>query len=94
MADSTSQMDRIKALREKQAAAAKQRTADEAQLQILEQQRDGLYERCRKLGTEPAEIKGEIERRSKDLERDIGLVEERFSSLRPNGNGDGGKDDE
>lgn len=83
--DPTSQMQRIKALRDKQAAASKQLTADEAQLQLLEQQRDALYAKCREQNVEPSAIKDEIASRSNALERDIALIEDRFSSLRPNG---------
>lgn len=85
------QMQRIKTLRDKQAAASKQLTADEAQLQLLEQQRDALYAKCREHGVEPNEIKDEIESRSQALERDIALIEDRFTSLRPNGGA--GQDD-
>lgn len=89
--DTAAQMQRIKALRDKQSAASKQLTADEAQLELLEQQRDGLYAKCREQKVEPATIKDEIASRSQALERDIALVEDRFASLRPNGGA--GQDD-
>lgn len=90
--DTAAQMQRIKSLREKQSAASKQLTADEAQLELLQQQRDGLYTRCREEEkVEPATIKDEIASRAQALERDIALVEDRFNSLRPNGGA--GQDD-
>jgi SMC interacting uncharacterized protein involved in chromosome segregation len=90
--DPTAQIQRIKSLRDKQSAASRQLAADEAQLQLLEQQRDGLYAKCRKEGVEPATIKDEIASRTQALERDIALVEGRFTDLRPNGGA--GQDDE
>ena len=82
MADTNGQVNRLKELRAKQATAAKESAADEAQLQVFEQQRDALYARCRELKVEPQDIKQEITSRTSSIEEDLQRIEERFEGLR------------
>ena len=82
MANGDDQLKRVKELRAKQAAAANEAAADEAQLQVFEQQRDALYSRCRELKVEPQNIKQEIADRTAAIDQDLERIQERFDGLR------------
>lgn len=82
MPNGDDQLKRVKELRAKQATAANEAAADEAQLQVFEQQRDALYARCRELKVEPQNIKQEITDRTASIDQDLERIQERFDGLR------------
>jgi len=82
MPDPNAQVKRVKEMRTQQAAADKETAADEAQMQVFEQQRDALYIRSREMNVEPQDIKQEILDRTAAIEEDLRRIEERFEGLR------------
>ncbi len=83
------QVRQIKQLRGQRDKAQTDVTADEAELRVLEEQRDKLYEECRDLGVEPQDIKNEIEDRSTKLQEDIDRIQTRFDTLTKSEEDDG-----